>query len=151
MLQPSSSAMCEVFFVFSTTHSPLCPIISHSFLFFLTVPFSELPLPVVLLSEQLFTRDNNMQKWPLLFETFKSRLWWCFSHLYNSTELLCMDPWERVKEERTRVGLASKVPHSGGSGEQSDSSSSTALVQSKIPYRLVLTVVRPNRKGHFYG
>lgn len=73
------------------------------------------------------------------------------SHLYNSTELLCMDPWGRVKEERTRVGLASKVPHSGGSGEQSDSSSSTALVQSKIPHRLVLTVVRSNRKGHFYG
>lgn len=31
------------------------------------------------------------------------------------------------------------------------SSSSTAFVQSKIPYRLVLTVVRSNRKGHFYG
>lgn len=33
-----------------------------------------------------------VQKWPLLFETFKSHLWCCFSHLYNIAELLCMDP-----------------------------------------------------------
>lgn len=144
---PSSNTVCGLFSVFNTTHSPLCPIISHCSLFFLAAPFSELPLPVVLLSEQLFTHMHFLHilhtylcRSDLYFLKPSNLIFDVASLTSNSMELLCVDPKGRVKEERTRVRLGSKVPRSGRSGEQSTSSSSTALVQSKISYGLVLTL-----------
>lgn len=139
---PSSNTVCGLFSVFNTTHSPLCPIISHCSLFFLAAPFSELPLPVHMLTHMHFLHilHTYLCRSDLYFLKPSNLICDVASLTSNSMELLCVDPKGRVKEERTRVRLGSKVPRSGRSGEQSTSSSSTALVQSKISYGLVLTL-----------